>query len=60
MRAGTIGATLCVLAGLCTVAGLVVDLDSAAAKVFIAVSACLFVPGALLTYVWMRQRIPPR
>ena len=60
MRAGTIGATLCVLAGLCMVAGLAVDLDSTAAKVFIAVSACLFVPGALLTYVWMRQRIPPR
>lgn len=60
MRAGTIGATLCVLAGLCMVAGLVVDLDSAAAKVFIAVSACLFVPGALLTYVWMRSRVPPQ
>jgi hypothetical protein len=60
MRAGTIGATLCLLAGLCMAAGVAVDLDSTAAKVFIAVAACLFVPGALLTYVWMRQRIPPR
>jgi hypothetical protein len=60
MRVGTIGATLCVLAGLCMVAGLAVDLDSSAAKVFIAAAACLFVSGALLTYVWMRQRIPPR
>ena len=60
MRVGTIGATLCVLAVLCMVAGLAVDLDSSAAKVFIAAAACLFVPGALLTYVWMRQRIPPR
>ena len=60
MRIGTIGATLCVLAGLCMVAGIAVDLDSTAAKVFIVVAACLFVPGALLTYVWMRQRIPPQ
>ena len=60
MRTGTIGAALCVLAGLCMIAGLAVDLDSTAAKVFIAVSACLFVPGVLLTYVWMRQRIPPQ
>ena len=42
------------------VAGLTVDLDSTAAKVFIAVAACLFVPGVLLTYVWMRSRIPPQ
>ena len=60
MRVGTIGATLCVLAGLCMVAGVAVDLDSSAAKIFIAAAACLFVPGVLLTYVWMRQRIPPR
>jgi len=60
MRVGTIGAALCVLAGLCMVAGVAVDLDSSAAKIFIAAAACLFVPGALLTYVWMRQRIPPR
>jgi len=60
MRIGTIGAGLCVLAGLCMVAGIAVDLDSSAAKVFIGAAACLFVPGALLTYVWMRSRIPPQ
>ncbi len=59
MRTGTIGAALCVLGGLCMIAGVAVDLDSTSAKVFIAVAACLFVPGALLTYVWMRSRIPP-
>lgn len=60
MRLGRIGATLCVLAGLCMVAGLAVDLDSTAAKAFIVVSACLFVPGVLLTFVWMRSHIPPQ
>lgn len=60
VRTGTIGAALCLLAGLCMIAGLAVDLDSTAAKVFIAVGGCLFVPGVLLTYVWMRSRIPPQ
>ena len=60
MHAGTLGAGLCVLAGICMLAGLAVDLESTAAKVFIAAAACLFVPGALLTYVWMRSRIPPQ
>ena len=59
MRPGTIGLVLCVLAGLCMVAGLAVDLDSTAAKVFIAASAVLFVPGVLLTFVWMRLRLGP-
>ncbi|MBA2294276.1 MAG: hypothetical protein H0W16_03995 [Actinobacteria bacterium] len=59
MRAGAIGAVLCALGGLCMIAGLAVDLDSTAAKVLIGLAACLFVPGALLTYVWMRMRIPP-
>jgi uncharacterized membrane protein YjjP (DUF1212 family) len=55
-----IGAGLCVAGGLCLVAALAVDLDSTAAKVLIAASAVLFVPGALLTYAWMRMRVPPR
>ncbi len=42
------------------VAGLAVDLDSTEAKVLMAASAILFVPGALLTYAWMRVRMPPR
>ena len=50
---------LCVLAGLCMVAGLAVDIDSTAAKLFIAASAVLFVPGVLLTFVWMRVRVGP-
>ena len=60
MRPGMIGAALCALGGLCMIAGLAVDLDSTAAKALIAASAILFVPGALLTYVWLRVRIPPR
>ena len=60
MRPGLIGAALCVLAGLCLIAGLAVDLDSTEAKVLMAAAAALFVPGALVTYVWMRSRIPPR
>ncbi|HEX2302111.1 MAG TPA: hypothetical protein VHH57_00690 [Gaiella sp.] len=60
MRPGMIGAGLCVAGGLCLVAALAVDLDSTAAKVLIAASAVLFVPGALLTYAWMRMRVPPR
>ena len=60
MRTGIIGAALCALGGLCMVAGLAVDLDSTAAKVLMAAAAALFVPGALVTYVWMRTRVPPR
>jgi len=60
MRIGLIGAALCVAAGLCMIAGLAVDLDSAAAKVLMVAAAVLFVPGALVTYAWMRTRVPPR
>jgi hypothetical protein len=60
VRPGLIGAALCVLAGLCLIAGLAVDLDSTEAKVFMVAAAVLFVPGALVTYVWMRARVPPR
>lgn len=60
MRTGLIGALLCALAGLCLIAGLAVDLDSTEAKVLMVVAAVLFVPGALVTYVWMRARVPPR
>jgi hypothetical protein len=60
MRTGMVGAALCALGGLCLVAGLAVDLDSTAAKVLMATSAVFFVPGAILTYAWMRLRVPPR
>ena len=59
MRIGLIGAALCVAAGLCMLAGLAVDLDSTAAKVLMVAAAVLFVPGALVTYAWMRSRVPP-
>jgi hypothetical protein len=61
MRAGTIGLVLCILAGLCMVAALAVDLDSTEAKALMVAAAVLFVPGVLLTFVWMRVRMgPPR
>ena len=60
MRPGLIGLVLCAAAGLCMVAALAVELDSMAAKVLMVAAACLFVPGVLLTYVWMRIRMPPR
>jgi len=61
MRIGMIGAALCVAAGLCMIAGLAVDLDSTEAKeVLMVAAAVLFVPGALVTYAWMRSRVPPR
>jgi hypothetical protein len=61
MRIGLVGAALCVAGGLCMLAaGLAVDLDSTEAKVLMVLAAALFVPGALVTYVWMRARVPPR
>ena len=60
MRAGLIGAALCVLGGLCMIAALAVELDSTSAKVLMAAGAVLFVPGAIVTYVWMRMRMPPQ
>ena len=59
MGVGAIGTALCVLAGLCMVAGLAVDLESTAAKALILASAILFVPGVILTFVWMRIRVGP-
>ena len=59
MRPGIIGASLCGLAGACMIAGLAVDLDSTAAKVLMVAAAVLFVPGVLLTFVWMRIRVGP-
>ncbi len=59
MRVGVIGTALCIVAGLCMVAALLVDLDSRAAKVLMVVAACLFVPGVLVTFVWMRIRVGP-
>ncbi len=60
MRIGAFGAALCLLAGLCMIGALAVDLDSTEAKALMIAAAALFVPGALVTYVWMRARMPPR
>ena len=59
MRLGLIGVALCAAAGLCMIAALAVELDSTAAKVLMVAAACLFVPGVLVTYVWMRIRMGP-
>jgi len=60
MRIALIGAALCRAGRLCMLAGLAVDLDSTAAKVLMVAAAALFVPGALVTYAWMRSRVPAR
>jgi hypothetical protein len=60
MRTGLIGTLLCIAGGLCMLAALAVDLDSTAAKALMVAAALLFVPGALVTYTWMRLRMPPR
>ncbi len=53
------GPVLCGLAGLCLLAGLAVDLDSAAAKALMGAAAILFVPGAFLTLVYVRRYYGP-
>jgi hypothetical protein len=52
---------MCVLGAACMLGALAVDLDSMAARVLIAVSALLFVPGAFVAFVVMRRVVgPPR
>lgn len=53
------GPVLCGLAGLCLVAALAVDLDSSAARALIAVGGVLFLPGAILTLVYVRRYYGP-
>lgn len=60
MRTGLVGASLCLAASICMLAGLAVDLDSTEAKALMVAAAVLFVPGALVTYVWLRMRLPAR
>jgi hypothetical protein len=50
-----LGPVLCGLAGLCLLAGLAVDLDSGPARALIAAGGILFLPGALLTLVYVRR-----
>lgn len=53
------GPILCVAAGLCMLAGLAVDLRSDTAKALIAAAGILFVPGAILTLVYVRRYYGP-
>lgn len=53
------GPVLCGIAALCLFGGLAVDLDSTAAKALMAAAAILFVPGALLTLVYVRRYYGP-
>ena len=55
------GPILCGAAGLCLIAGLAVELDSTPARVLIAAAGMLFLPGAILTLVYVRRHVgPPR
>lgn len=53
------GPILCAVAALCFLAGLAVDIDSGAAKGLMAAGAILFLPGALLTLVYVRRYYGP-
>lgn len=53
------GPVLCGLGALAMFAALAVDLDSTAAKVLMACSAVLFVPGAFLTLIYVRRYYGP-
>jgi hypothetical protein len=53
------GPILCGLAGLCLLGGLLVDIQSGAAKALMATAAILFLPGALLTLVYVRRYYGP-
>lgn len=53
------GPVLCMAAGVCMLAGLAVDIDSGAAKALIAAAGILFVPGAILTLIYVRRYYGP-
>ena len=60
-RADLAGPVLCGVGAACMLAALAVDLDSTAAKALMAASAIAFVPGAILTLVFVRRYMgPPR
>jgi membrane protein implicated in regulation of membrane protease activity len=53
------GPVLCGLGAACMLAALAVDLDSTAARALMAAAAILFVPGAILTLVFVRRYYGP-
>lgn len=54
-----IGPIACAVAAACLIGAMAVDLDSTAAKVLMVASAVLFVPGAVLTLVFVRRYLGP-
>jgi hypothetical protein len=53
------GPVLCLAAAACMFAGLAVDIGSDAAKGLIAAAGILFVPGAILTLIYVRRIYGP-
>jgi uncharacterized membrane protein YjjP (DUF1212 family) len=58
-RRDYVGPALCALGAACLLGALAVDLDSSAAKVLMAASAILFVPGAFVTLAMVRRVAGP-
>jgi len=58
-RRDYVGPAMCAAGAACMLAALAVDLDSAAAKVFMAAAAVLFVPGAYVTLALVRRIAGP-
>jgi hypothetical protein len=58
-RRDYIGPVMCALGALCMLGGLLVDLDSNAAKACMVAAAVLFVPGAYITLAMARRIAGP-
>jgi hypothetical protein len=54
-----LGPIACASGAVCLIAAMAVDLDSTAAKVLMVAAAVLFVPGAMLTLVFVRRHLGP-
>lgn len=54
-----IGPIACAVGAACLIAAMAVDLDSTAAKALMVAAAVLFVPGAMLTLVFVRRYLGP-
>jgi hypothetical protein len=54
-----LGPLACALGAACMIGAMAVDLDSTAAKILMVAAAVFFVPGALLTLVFVRRYLGP-
>jgi hypothetical protein len=54
-----VGPIACAGGAACLIGAMAVDLDSTAAKVMMVAAAVLFVPGAVLTLVFVRRYLGP-